>query len=1004
MTRSLVVLPLWSVVLCLSWTPAASAQVPPDERWRSLETDHFRVTFPADLEGLARRAGERAERAYDFLSERFIDPPGGRIELLVTDHADESNGFANALPFNQITVYAPPPMEGFNATHFDDWMETVVTHELVHIFHLDHTGPIGSVVRTVLGRSSADWPAFPGYDVPAWIIEGMATYFESALTESGRVNGSFHDMVLRTAVLEGGFEGLDQVSGLSPDWPAGTRPYAYGASFLDHLAEAYGEERLAEFVDAIARQIIPWRMDSGAEDAFGIGFRDAWSAWERELEDGYRALADSLATHAPLTQGEVLARTGRRALFPEISPDGTRLAYLRADGRSDIQIRVANPDGSESRELTRVNSVANLTWLPDGALLVAQREFTDPYRIRSDLVRVGRDGAERWITRGGRLGQPSVSPDGRHAVAVQNGQGTNRLVVVDLSTGVIDPVTDFVAAQHWGHPAWSPDGRWIAASLWKPGAFYDLFVLEPSGRIVRQVTDDRAVDQSATWSPDGRWLLWSSDRSGIPNLYAVEVDSTAASPGPVRQITNMLGGSAHPSVGPTGDWIYFSSYRGHGWDVDRIPFEPASWFTPLPSKPGFTRGGGSAAELFARQVSGESRPYRTVQTLLPRSWEPIFRSGVTRQDRELLRPGLGARVDGRDLVGRHAYAVEGVFRKSGRTDLDLAYAYSGRANPFLGLSFRQSHDIDGPFSLEPEPGDTIAAFIGERARRLRGSVALVRRRMRTTTALSFSAAHIWEQLQLLDESLDESPFSLSRPRHRLGEVSTTVSFSNARSYAFSTTAEAGFGGFLQLRARRELALPSSLRGVQGSDRGFREVTSRLRGYHAFSGPGFSRHVFAWRASMGAAFGPGATRFHFDVGGAQGRPEDLTGLELFGGSPLLFPVRGYFRGQRGGRYAWTASAEYRFPILDAHRGWGLFPLHLDRVSGAFFVDTGNAWGDSHPAVNELNPREGALGAVGAELQISVLALFNTRMFFRLGGALTLSDEADDPLYLRLGTAF
>jgi hypothetical protein len=66
------------------WATAGAAQVPPDERWRSLETTHFCVIFPADLEALARRAGERAERADDLLSERFVDPPGDRIELLLT--------------------------------------------------------------------------------------------------------------------------------------------------------------------------------------------------------------------------------------------------------------------------------------------------------------------------------------------------------------------------------------------------------------------------------------------------------------------------------------------------------------------------------------------------------------------------------------------------------------------------------------------------------------------------------------------------------------------------------------------------------------------------------------------------------------------------------------------------------------------------------------------------------------------------------------------------------
>ncbi len=992
------------MVLCGVWAAAAAAQVPPDERWRSLETAHFRVTFPAELEETARRAGERAERAYDSLSRRFVEPPDGRIELLVTDHADRSSGFASALPYNQLTVFVRPPMEGYNLTYFDDWLELVITHELVHVFHLDYTGPLGSLVRRVLGRNSADWPLFPGYDVPAWISEGMATYFESALTGSGRVKGSFHDMVLRTAVLEDGFEGLDQASGLSPTWPAGTRPYAYGASFVDHLLEEYGEERVVEFVDAIARQLIPWRLNSGAENAFGIGFREAWTLWQQKLEAEYAALADSLAGYAPITKGEPLTTEGRRAFFPRVSPDGSRLAYMRADGRTDLQLRVANPDGSGSRKLSRLNNVANFTWLPDGALLVAQEEFSDPYRIRLDLSRVDSVGSERWLTRGARLDQPTLGPGGRSAVAVQDGDATNRLVRVDLTTGEIEPLTEFTVGEHWAYPAWSPDGRWLAASRSRPGASYDLFILDAGGRIVHRVTGDRAIDQAATWTPDGRWLLWSSDRSGIPNLYAVEIDPSTGTLGAVRQITNLLGGGAYPSVDPHAEWIYFSSYHVRGWDVERIPFDSTTWFEPLPLRSEYERGGEAAAELFARQVTAASRPYRALPTLGPRSWEPFVRSAVTREGKELLPMGFGARIGGRDLVGRHAYSLEGAFRGNGRADLALYYTYAGWLQPFVGGSFTQSHSFDGPFSFEPEPGDTIPTFLGERERTLRGTATWIRQRVRTRATLSFSGAHIWDELELLDENLEASPHTPPGPNRRLGEVATTATFSNARSHAFSTSAEAGVGVLLRLRARHELSLPSSLRGVAGSDGGFREMTSRVRGYHAFSGPGFSRHVVAWRASVGAATGPGANRFHFNVGGAQGRHEHLTGLKLFGGTPLLFPVRGYLMGQRAGRSAWTASLEYRFPILNAHRGWRLFPLHIDRVSGSLFADAGNAWGDSNPEVDVRHPRRTALGSVGAELQISVLALFNTRMFFRLGAAVTLNDEASDPLYLRLGTAF
>ncbi len=100
-----------------------------------------------------------------------------------------------------------------------------------------------------------------------------------------------------------------------------------------------------------------------------------------------------------------------------------------------------------------------------------------------------------------------------------------------------------------------------------------------------------------------------------------------------------------------------------------------------------------------------------------------------------------------------------------------------------------------------------------------------------------------------------------------------------------------------------------------------------------------------------------------------------------------------------------SGEYRFPLINVHHGLGLWPLHMDRVSGALFFDAGNAWGEAGPSSGSpQNPRRNALASVGAELQASITALFSTRMFFRLGAALRLNSGEGSPFYLRLGTAF
>ena len=993
-------------------TRPVAAQVPPDESWRSLETSHFRVTFPEGMDPLARRAAARAERAFEALSEVFLDPPGGLIQLLLTDHTETSNGFATAVPYNRIIVFVRPPMAEGSLSHFDDWMELVITHELVHIFQLDHKGPLGSLIRGVLGRWEAGWPTFPGFDLPRWTTEGLATYYESSLTTSGRVRGSYIDMVLRTAVLEDGLERLDQVTGDSPNWPAGDRVYIYGATLFDHLSDRYGEERLGAFADAIARQWVPYRVNAGAKDAFGVGFSDLWERWRAGLEVRFRALADSLAAAAPLTAGEPLAAEGRRAFFPSVSPDGARLAFVRSDGRTDIQMRIGEPDGSNDRKFLRLNNLSDFAWLPDGSLVVSEIEFTDPFRLRSDLFRIGPDGRKRRITRGARVDHPTPSPDGRTVVAVQSKGGTNRLVRVDLETGDILGLTPFLGDLHWAYPAWSPDGRWIAASRWTPGALYDVVVMDPEGRVVSRITNARSVDQAPTWSPDGRWLLWSSDRSGIPNIYVTEIDSESGAPGPLSQVTNVLGGTAYPSVGPDGRWIYFSSYHKIGWTIERVPFDPATWFDPLPMKPGFTLGDGPGDDSENAPVAGEVGPYSAFSTLRPYFWEPTYTSGLSRPDRvgglintEVLGPALGVRTSGADLVGRHRYGVVARFRTSGRTDAAVGYTYSGFGHPLLGLSASQSHDVDGPSEVALPSGGGNTVYTAERERAVRASGTLRRRRVRNTTSLSFALAHIWEDREFLETDLEPSVTSILRPRRRLAEARVGASFNTARAFPFSTSAEAGVLATVSGRARRELSLSDTLRGSTGFDRSFNEATGVVRVYQSMSGPGFSNHVLAARVSLGVAEGPGADAFHFSVGGAQGRLESLTGAELFGGSRLLFPVRGYSEGRRTGRYAWSVSGEYRFPLINVHRGIGLLPLHMDRVSGALFFDAGNAWGEAGPiGQGPTNPRRNAMASLGAELQTSITALFSTRMFFRLGAALRLNSGSGSPIYLRLGTAF
>ena len=285
-------------------------QVPPNEAWRQVDTEHFVVTYPEPMAALARHAAAAAERAWGLLEARFVDAPRGRVQLLLTDHADIANGFATPRPYNQITVFARPPMDGGSISYFDDWLELVITHELVHTFHLDMTGTIGKVIRGVFGRPPALWPVFPSAAAPTWMLEGLATYYESELTGAGRVKGTWQEMVMRTAALEGSLNGLGQVTGSSPVWPAGNRPYVYGARYLEHMAEVHGEESLAAFARTVAGLWVPYRMDAAARGAFGVSVGASWEAWAGETAQRYRALAEELDDAVPVTVARDRGRVG----------------------------------------------------------------------------------------------------------------------------------------------------------------------------------------------------------------------------------------------------------------------------------------------------------------------------------------------------------------------------------------------------------------------------------------------------------------------------------------------------------------------------------------------------------------------------------------------------------------------------------------------------------------------------------------------------------------------
>ena len=965
MTRSIVRAVALSIAL-LGGARAASAQFNPASSWRQFQTRNFNIIYEAGLDSLARHAAHVAEVEHARLSAELIGAPKGRIDIIVSDNTDSSNGFATQFPDKRIGLYVRPAVDDFGLQHYDDWLRLLLTHELTHIFHLDHTGRFGRGLRAAFGRVPFTWPIFPLVGTPRFNVEGLAVLIESAHTGTGRIYGSFHEMVVRTDLLEGAFPTIDRVGGETPIWPGATRAYIYGSLFMGYITRTYGDSAHTKLIKKGAGSFLPpsWRMDGVARSALRASFSDIYEDWRAQLEARYSALADSLRRQG-LTESERITTAGRYALYPRVSRDGARLAYAEENGRETVSTRVLDlASGEDTRK--RRNGLGPVAWLPDGSYITAQFELLNPYELYSDLYHVRRD-AEVRLTRGARAETPDASADGSRIVYVQNTPGSNRLMLKELAGDAAVVLAESSPDVQWLLPRFSPDGSRIAVQKWTRDKGHDVVVLDMQGRELKAIHTN-GIDTSPAWSQDSRYVVFSSDRTGIPNLYAYDVERDA-----LRQITNVLTGAFYPEVSRDGRSIYFSAYHTDGFHIERIAFDSASWRVPIPAAPDTVTRAALVADS-TMQLS-EPKKYSALRSMLPKYWLPAVWGDTA------LSVFLGVSTSGSDDVGRHSYHIAlGYDSEHERVAGNILYSYAGLGNPVLTLEALREWDFTGDVRvINP---DSSAEIFGsfEREDRLGLSMTLRRRRWRASHALTLGVEGAVFNREVL------GPASFRDPKDKLVGVVAGYGFASYRAPALATSPEDGVRGNLVVRRRFEL--DPAIR-----DASYTELQASGAAYKNVGGRRFAHDVVALRVS------------------ALHRPNIGRGPSDVGGVVDFLPVRGFDGNERIGFTGWSSSLEYRMPLALIGRGYRLRPLFIDRMAATFFLDAGNASCNSEqreiylscPGVAD-NPTE-ALISAGFELGANVALLVFYPGWLRAGVAFPLKGgERNARFYLTAGPSF
>lgn len=941
----------------------AAAKLDPAHRWRTAETPHFVIHFHEGCDDLAARAARLAEEAHAALSPRVGWTPRARTQLIIADDADAAAGWATPYPYNQILITATPPLgePGLGTTRRDDWLRLVVTHEYAHVLQLDMVSRLPRLLQRVFGRIY-----FPNALQPLWLIEGLATFEETELTAGGRGRSPGSEMVLRMAALEGPFPTLDQMAVLPDAWPGGQVPYLFGESFLRYLSERFGRESVAGLSRLHGGRAVPFLIESTGRRVLGAEYRDLWREWADSLRERFRAQRSAVDAAGP-TQSAALTGDGRFNGAPTWSPDGRRIAWLRSDGRGYPGIWVMEADGSRRRRLVKsafstTSSGSTLSWSRDGSRL---------YYTRPEIVRGAASFNDIWawdfgrgrevrITRGLRARDPDLSPDGRTLALVTARRGLTQLALLDLDgplpareSSRLRPLTDLTAEQY-AQPRWSPDGTRLAVSVWSAGGGQDIRILGVDGRVLGRAGWKGALDGGPAWSADGRQLFFSSDVTGIYNLFVWEAATNRSA-----QLTNVLGGAFFPASSPDGRRLAFTGYTARGFDI-RVA-DLASLAAAAPAAAGHeppaaaVAPGAAGTAPDAENAPPPSRPYSPRDTVLPRFWLPW--SGYSASSGTL----LGFVTGGQDVLQRHLYTLAALYApQSGRLMHVADYAYDG-LRPTLRLA---SSDIDRTYTGLFRDDDGSVDYT-ERARAVG-----VEARLDVPGFASSQAVSLGYRYRELSGLGTPPPGTAQQTLPAVGGFGSSRlgwSFSSARLQPLAISPAEG--------RRVELGVERYQKGF-GSELSYTRFSLDWGEYVALP---WARAVLATRLYLGGANGRLPQQGVFGLGGDS--PGDIA-HEL---DDRALPLRGFkpntFRGER----ALLAGLEYRFPLFDIGRGGVSAPLFLRRLHGALFVDAGNAWDGDRIPTDVLHT------GVGAEIRLDLFFSYSVPLTVRLGVAAGLDER-------------
>lgn len=256
---------------------------------------------------------------------------------------------------------------------------------------------------------------------------------------------------------------------------------------------------------------------------------------------------------------------------PSVSPDGTRIAFVRGINGATADLHVIPFGGGTPARVTWDNQdLIGVDWSADGRALFYATDRAGGYTV----WRVPAEGGTPELMVGGaaKLKHPSVArASGRIAyeswsyeINLWEAPITDRLDLEGDLTPTLRPAVR--TSDQWNHsPEFSPDATRIAFVSTRSGGA-ELWTSDRDGANAQQLTNfGRAAIRQPRWSPDGTRILISASVNGQLDLYLVDVAG-----GALTRLTDDTDDEFAPAWSHDSAAVLFGARRSGTWQLMRM--------------------------------------------------------------------------------------------------------------------------------------------------------------------------------------------------------------------------------------------------------------------------------------------------------------------------------------------------------------------------------------------------------------------------------------------------